>query len=97
MNRIESFDNEGTFIDLNVLKNLYNIKTNFLQYASVMSAIKSYLKKLDIKIVSKLQTPIVPYFPENILQNKKGCREFYDILQNYTLVHEILKTIFLKK
>ena len=50
----------------------------------IVNSIKSYCKKSNTKIYGKLQTPIMPYFIENLANRRKGCREFYDILQEST-------------
>ena len=76
-------DDNGSFKNYESFSDSYKCKTNFLEYAGIVKAIKAYLKnkKLNLGNNSKLPYPIIPYFIENILKTNKGCRIFYDTLE----------------
>ena len=46
--------NEGKFLNYNELLQVYNCKTNFLEYMGIVNSIKSYWEKSNIEINGKL-------------------------------------------
>ena len=72
---------DGTFLNCTEVVEKYKCKTNFLQYAGIVQAIRTYCKRSNIKLDKKIMSPFIPYFLEDIVSKTKGCRVFYDILQ----------------
>ena len=50
---------------------MYNIKTNFLEYGSLMSAVKCHIGQLDFPLKLKV-----------MIKSSKGCNDIYKLL-NY--------------
>ena len=65
------------------LNNMYNINTNFIQLHGITRAIKQYAKSTKIILGStKLQKPLLPIYLKIYLKSKKGCKDFYNMLNN---------------
>lgn len=60
-----------------------SVRSNFLEYLGIKSAIESYIKKLNIqnKKVSLLQVDML-YFFRIVFKSKKGSKDFYNVLNN---------------
>ncbi len=84
-------DSNGKFIEFKTFTRLYNCKTNFLEYAGIINSINTFIKSTKIQINAKLPAPIMPFFLENLIGNRKGCREFYDILQQSSANSKLFK------
>ena len=57
---------------------MYNIKTNFLEYGSLIMAVKFYIGQLDnIKIPNN---PVSPFKLKLLLKYSKGCNDIYKLL-----------------
>lgn len=74
-------DDNGKFLSVSELTAKFKIKTNFLEYGSIISAIKSSMGQIDNCNVS-YQMPFIPINLSILYRNKKGCKYFYDILNN---------------
>ena len=74
----------GNLLTYQEVKELFNIKINFLQYHGLCNAIKEWIPKKRLKINTineKLQNPIVP-FGHIYMKNKKGTKYMYKILNS---------------
>ena len=72
---------DGTFLSFQNMIDTYGNITNFLDYASIISSIKAYIKNMNINLgTSKLDEPMMPLPLSILLQAKKGCRIIYDRL-----------------
>ena len=69
----------GEFYSENEFKNIYGIKTNFIQYNGLINCIRSFLNKYDIIPSRKCTRPIIPHIYSYITKSKKGCRDIYSI------------------
>lgn len=68
----------GNFLQFTDFKNIFDIRSNFLEYNSVISAIKLFLYKYSITQYTKsVQRPFVPYQLKIILKSNKGARDIY--------------------
>ena len=91
-------------------KKIYNVNTNFLQYNGITETIKQFAKNNDIVMNNlKLQNPILPNSISIYFKSIKGCKDFYNILNNniekptskakweqiYDIPNETWKDIFL--
>ena len=67
-------DNERNILTFETLRNKYQIKINFLHYASLVNAIKSLLSStVTIKETpTHIQTPVLPFKIKIILSTNKG-------------------------
>ena len=64
-------------------KKVYNIKTNFLQFNGIIQAINTFARNNEITLNNlKLQNPSLPYTTNIYLKSIKGCKDFYNILNN---------------
>ena len=75
---------EGHFMKYEEFQNTYHINTNFLRYQSLISAVKSFMKRLDIRndSVQKIYGPVIPSSIKIFLKSVKGSKDMYRIL-NY--------------
>ena len=80
-------DNEGNIL---TFRNKYKIKTNFLHYASLVNAIKSFLSPtLTInETPTHIQTPVLPFKMKIILglSTNKGSREIYNVFNSKKVI-----------
>ena len=72
--------NNGNIYTEKELKDTFNIKTNFLEYQSVIRPIKQYIKSKHLILNQKLQSPFIPNNIEPIIKSKKGTHDLYSIL-----------------
>ena len=81
-------DNEGNILTFETFRNKYQIKTNFLHYASLVNAIKSLLPSMvNInKTPTHIQTPVLPFKMKIILITNKGSRDIYNVLNSKKLI-----------
>ena len=64
---------------------LLSRKLNYLEYNGIIKSIKAAAKRFNIDIKNKsniLRRPIVPHHMAIIINNNKGCKEFYTIVLN---------------
>ena len=72
---------DGEFMSYNEFKEIYNVKTHFLEYAGLLSATKVFCNSFNFpeeKI--KNQTPIHPHIIKILSEKDKGCKHIYDRL-----------------
>ena len=73
----------GNLLTYQEVKELFNIKINFLQYHGLCNAIKEWKKRLKINTINeKLQNPKVPFGLHIYMRNKKGTKDMYKILNS---------------
>ena len=74
-------NDNGDFFSEQDLKKLFNIKSNFLNYQSIISTIKTQMKikKID-KIEAKLQQPLRPFTVLVITKHSRGTGDIYAVL-----------------
>ena len=69
----------GAYISQNMLKKVYGIKTNFLEYHRVITCVSGLLAKLKLKCSENVK----PNYPNNLsllLKAIKGSKDFYRTL-----------------
>lgn len=74
---------DGNFYTFNEFSTIYEVRSNFLEYRSIITAAKSYLLKLNIQDLAKAQKynlPI-PHVLSIINKDKKGCHSIYKAMQ----------------
>ena len=70
--------NEG-FLTFTEFTHKFGSITNFLEYGSIISATKAYLKRITIQDIGRrLEEPLLPLSLSILLKTKKGCRHIYD-------------------
>lgn len=72
----------------------YDVDSNFLEYNSLISSVKSYQKKvlgLDVCPFQNLNRPKMSYNLKSILKDEKGCKEIYGVLKR-TDIHPKAQT-----
>lgn len=80
-------DENGNFLNYNDFRNIHEINTNFLQYNSIIRSIKQACRNLNITHTqTKLTTPVRPLLVQHICTSKKGCRDFYAILNKSSII-----------
>ena len=77
---------DGQFMNLQEFQNKFNINTNFLRYQSLLSAIKSSMKSLNINSqrLYKIIGPVIPVTIKTFLKSSKGSKDMYRILISKT-------------
>ena len=76
-------EKNGNLLTYQEVKELFNIKINFLQYHGLCNAIKEWKRRLKINTINeKLQNPIVPFGLHIYMRNKKGTKDMYEILNS---------------
>ena len=66
----------------------YHISTNFLQYASLINATKSFihnLNNLTDEIFTSLKNPIFPFKLGIFFKDQSGCKRMYELLNTQTI------------
>ena len=82
--------NSGNFVSQKNLSNIYNIKTNYLEYHRVITCVRDYFSRLKMKCMTH-QKPVFPNQIKLLTKSKKGSKDFYSILNNKSpenLVHQ---------
>ena len=75
-------ENGDLYTELEI-KNIYNINTNFLELQGISRAVKQLSKNTKITLGdTKLQKPLIPTYLKIYVKSKKGCKDFYDMLNN---------------
>lgn len=74
-------DEHGFFISLEMLQQCYDINVNFLNYMSVISAIKKAANNYK-KDTYKLCCPFIPACLQVFFKSRKGSKDMYKILIN---------------
>ena len=74
-------DNGDFYTELE-FKNIFHVKTNFIQYQGIVNAIKSFANKNNITFNKKCISPIQPPIFSCITKSKRGCQDIYKILNN---------------
>jgi hypothetical protein len=67
----------------------YDITTHFLEYASLIKAIKTFIYNLDPlneNTFTTLQNPIFPFKLNVLLKKKSGCKYLYEILNSKIII-----------
>ena len=72
----------GDFYTESEFKNIFHVKTNFIQYQGIVNAIKSFANKNNITFNTKCISPIQPSIFSCITKSKRGCQDIYKILNN---------------
>ena len=73
------FNGNGKLLTENEIKLSYGIKTNFLEYQRVIKCVQVYCNSR--KGTSKSHTkPIFPEYIKVLMKSKKGCKDFYDVI-----------------
>ena len=82
-------DEQGQFLTLEMFRNKYNLCSHFLEYASLVKAVKKYI--YDTLSITNIQNviitnPIFPFKLQLFLITTKGCKEMYNILNKSTII-----------
>lgn len=87
------FDENGDVFTYENFVQVYGVRTNFLDFRSVINATKQYLLDSNLNISQcNLSAPVLPLTLWFILKCRKGCRDIYDIL----IYKDIQSSAFLK-
>ena len=75
----------GNLYSLQEFEHIYNIKTNFLTYHSMVTAINKYKNKIVDNVLEKNTIlPGISYNIKPLISNIKGCKIMYNILNKNT-------------
>ena len=73
----------GDFLSYYDFQKLYNVKTHFLEYASILSASRLYFNSFNFSDEkSKNCSPIQPIVIKIINEKEKGCKHIYNRLKS---------------
>lgn len=76
---------DGKFYSFQEAKEKFDININYMQYFSMIHAIKKWQKELVLtNITEKLPNPLIPTYLYIYMKNKKGCKNMYIILNHNT-------------
>jgi len=74
-------DDQSNPMSYEEFRQKYNINTNFLEYNSLLKAVKCYMQKYEItETYVDLQKPSLPENAKLLLSNTKGCRTMYNVI-----------------
>ena len=75
-------DEQGNLMSYDEFRQKYVINTNFLEYNSLLRAIKSYMHKYDNQetLIIDLQKPSLPDSAKLLLSNRKGSKAIYNVI-----------------
>ena len=73
------FSSDGEILREIEIKSFYGITTNFLEYHRVVKCVQVYFNTLN-GVEKNHSKPIFPLYIQILLRSKKGCRDFYKIL-----------------
>ena len=79
------FNCKGQFMNQKEIEDTYHIKINYLQFLGIKRLIVSKFGNLIISGCEKPELPCFPFHIKTLLDDKKGCRNIYDILNNSKL------------
>ena len=85
-------DSNNTFLnktDFEDKFDIYNI--SFLKYHGMISSVSKYINMLYLENIKSYTQPYIPEVAKVLYKNKKGCKDFYDLLATDTssLKHEM--------
>lgn len=72
----------GRFYTENELKDIYGLKTNFIEYQTITKPIKQYMKAKQINLFDTTEYPLFPYYITLLMSSKKGTKDVYPIFNN---------------
>ena len=78
------FGSNGELLSQRELEKFYSIKTNFLEYFRVTSAVKVYLKEMHFE-PKGLYKPVYPNQVKILCNSSKGSQDFYKSLNHHSL------------
>ncbi|XP_069109859.1 uncharacterized protein [Argopecten irradians] len=78
INDLISDHNTGRFYNFQEIIRIFKVKSNFLQYHSIVSAVKKFISSNEIT-KSKVTYPYIPINIEIFLRNRNGAKDVYDI------------------
>ena len=81
---------DGTFFTLEEFQQKYHVNVQFLQYYGCVNAVKAYIRKQDIQILTKGTNPRSK-LNQMYWHSPKGCKIFYEKLLSETEVSNACK------
>ena len=74
-------DDQSNLMSHEEFRQKYNMKTNFLEYNSLLRAVKIYIKKSNVyETQIDIQKPSLPENAKLLLSNVKGSKIFYNLI-----------------
>ena len=73
-------DNHGNLLSHQEMQNIMSINITWYDYIVIKLSIKKYLKSINITLPVSVTKPLLPLNLKPIIHSKKGCRDFYNIL-----------------
>ena len=84
---------EGRFMTLKELKDMYGLRSNFLEYYRILSTIKNTFRQLfgpNVDIF-KINNPFIPFHLSLILKDKRGCKSLCYLLASFKEPKSIIR------
>ena len=79
-------DENGSLLSYENVTQMFDLRTNFLDFRSVITTVRRFLTMSNLNVAQcKLNVPFLPFTLIEVLRNKKGCRDMYDILVTKTV------------
>ena len=80
------FDENGSLLSYENVIQMFDLRANSLDFRSVITTIRRFLTMSNLNVAQcKLNVPFLPFTLIEVLRNKKGCRDMYDILVTKTV------------
>ena len=80
-------DETGAVLNYNTFVNKYDLRINFMEYFGVKSVVESFIRNSQIVISNLIITNCyIPFNIKEIIKNKKGCKDIYNILNENIIV-----------
>ena len=73
-------ENNHSFYTYNSFITKFNINTNFLEFASLINAVKSFLNRYHLEVGSKILGPVIPFGCDIFMNNKSPNKSIYQNL-----------------
>lgn len=73
------YENDNQMFSYDQLKNIFNLKINYVQYLGLTKALQNYVKLLNKQLTKNIDIGY-PDTVEIFCRSKKSCRDMYKLL-----------------
>ena len=77
-------DFNGKVLDLEIIKQKFNLKINILNYYTVKRAVNKFVQSHKKGDLFELMRPFIPFHSEILFSGETGCKKFYKRMANLT-------------
>ena len=81
---MDLLDNSGNLLPQNELQNIMGTNVTWYDYTIIKLSIKKYFNSTNISLPVAITRPVLPLHLKPIIKSQKGCKDFYNVLNNKT-------------